>query len=171
MWDPATGRLVHVLHVASGPVNGVAFSPNGRLLAGADMDGTVRLWDPATGQPIRVLHIASGPNGAGWVAFSPHSGLLATVTGTGAVQLWNPVTGQAVGAPFGQSNLDNEVGSVTFSPDGRLLASADSAGTVRFWEVSAFINPYAALCADVGAPTQQEWRKYAGGEPQPSVCT
>jgi hypothetical protein len=37
--------------------------------------------------------------------------------------------------------------------------------------VSAFINPYAALCADVGAPTRQEWKQYAGNESQASVCS
>ena len=33
-----------------------------------------------------------------------------------------------------------------------------------------FVDPYAALCADVGPPTQAEWTHYAPGEPQPSVC-
>ena len=31
-------------------------------------------------------------------------------------------------------------------------------------------HPYASLCADVGPPTRQEWRQYAAGEPQPTVC-
>jgi WD40 repeat protein len=33
-------------------VNGVAFSPDGNLLATADADGTTRLWNLATGQAV-----------------------------------------------------------------------------------------------------------------------
>ncbi len=33
-------------------MTGVAFSPDGKLLASADLDGTLRPWNPATGQPV-----------------------------------------------------------------------------------------------------------------------
>jgi hypothetical protein len=57
---------------------------------------------------------------------------------------------------------------VAFSPDGKLLAAGSDG--VWLWKVSLFTHPYAALCADVGPPTGQDWAKYAPGEPQPKIC-
>jgi WD40 repeat protein len=53
LWNPATGRAAGAPLHASAPhgVSGVAFSPDGKLLATADGDGTVRLWNPAAGPP------------------------------------------------------------------------------------------------------------------------
>ncbi len=74
----------------TGSVRGVAFSPDGGMLATASFDGTVRLWDPATGQQLGQPLTGH----TGWVrgvAFSPDGGMLATASDDVTVRLW-PVT-------------------------------------------------------------------------------
>ena len=66
-------------------VNGVAFSPDGKLLASADSDGTVELWDPATGLAVRAIQVDTTGSVNG-VAFSP-DGLLASADNDGTVRL------------------------------------------------------------------------------------
>jgi streptogramin lyase len=174
LWDPATGRPVGApLQTGSGPAGGVravAFSPRGELLASSYGNGEVRLWDPATGRPVGApLQTGSGPvGGLRAVAFSPDGKLLASAGLDGTVRVWNPATGRRV-ATLHAASARYGVGGVAFGPDGT-LASAGFDGTGRLWHVSLFAHAYAALCADAGPPTRQEWNHYASGEPQPKVC-
>src|SRR5438874_11878644 len=59
-----------------GSVLGVAFSPDGKLLASSSRDKTIKLWDPASGELLRTLTEHTGD--VYDVVFSPKGDLLAS---------------------------------------------------------------------------------------------
>ncbi len=59
VWELATGQAVVTLKGHTGPVLSVAFSPDGKLLASASEDHTVRVWEPT---PRRHLQPAKSAN-------------------------------------------------------------------------------------------------------------
>src|SRR5262249_34828077 len=65
----------------------VVFSPDGRTLATASADSTVRLWDVASRQPRATLTGHTGPVAS--VAFSPDGRILATGSDDATVRLWS----------------------------------------------------------------------------------
>jgi WD40 repeat protein len=71
-----------------GPVDSVAFSPDGDTLATASADGSVRLWDVLTGQQIGgPLTGSAGSVNA--VAFRSGGTVLAVASADGSVRLWD----------------------------------------------------------------------------------
>jgi WD40 repeat protein len=69
----------------------IAFSPNGRLLASASRDTTVRIWDLATGALHQTLQGHSDWIDA--VVFSPDGRLLASASRDMTIWLWDSATG------------------------------------------------------------------------------
>jgi WD40 repeat protein len=115
----------------SGRVFSVNFSPDGKLLASASADETVRIRDVAAGGSQQILE--SHSDGVNSVNFSPDGKLLASASADETVRIWDVATGGLQQTLEGHSG---EVLSVNFSPDGKLLASASADDeTVRIWDV------------------------------------
>jgi COMPASS component SWD3 len=66
---------------------GLAFNPDGTLLASASYDQTVRIWDVTTGTELVSL-TSSDESGSGVVVWSPDGSLLASANLDGTIQLW-----------------------------------------------------------------------------------
>ena len=120
---------IAVLACHGSPVQAIAFSPGGRLLAVIDNDHSLRLWDVATRQLLGAP-LAGAVNSA---AFSPDGTLLAAGGSDHTVRLWDVTTRRHAGdLRGGTATID----SVAFSHDGTLLAAGGSDHTVRLWNVA-----------------------------------
>ncbi len=110
---------------------GVAFSPDGRLLATASEDGTARVHDVATGRLVTPL--TGHTSRVYGVAFSPDGRRLATSSHDRTIRLWDTRSWRQRLALEGH---EGTVFSVAFSADGRRLLSASADGTARTWNAA-----------------------------------
>ncbi len=170
LWDVMSGQEVFSFDSLNQEINGIAFSPDGRLLATG-----VTIWDV---QSKTVLHQLDRGE-ARKVAFSPDGTLLAVGAPGAPVKLWDVASGQAV-RTF-ESLANNDTFTTVFSPDGTLVATSGYDGVIELWDVqsgqvartlaygydfgihSIAFSPDGSLLATVGeAPIVRLWEVATG---------
>ncbi len=121
------------------PVFGLAFSHDGKRLASAGIDQTIRLWDTAAGQSVTTLQGHTAQVIA--VAFTPDNATLVSAGYDKTVRLWDVKTGQQTAQQSKNPKDDLQVVQVdtvdtVFSADGSTLAyTMDGDSTIHLWDV------------------------------------
>ena len=117
------------IYSENSPLWGLAWSPDGRILATASERGVVKLWDFSTQQ--NILTLKGHQHKITDISFSPDGQKIATASEDDTVKLWN-LQGQELATLKG---FDEKVTSVSWSPDGQILAAGSENKTIKLWNL------------------------------------
>ncbi len=115
----------------TGWVGGVAFSPDGKTIATASADHTVKFWDAATGKELATL--AAHDDIVTAVVYSKDGTQFATASFDGTAKVWTTAKRELVHTFKGGRGA---VLTVAFKPNGFALATGGIDGNVRVWELA-----------------------------------
>ena len=130
----------------------VRFSPDGKRLASAGWDGTVRVWDPATGESLVTFQGHPGSRWLAGLAWSPDGNRLASAGWDQKIEVWDAGTGKGVASLRGHTS--SVFGGLDWSPDGKRLASASADGTVKLWNTETWEE---VLSMETGGASRVRW--------------
>jgi WD40 repeat protein len=128
LYDFASGKLAALLKGHTGSVNGVAFSPNGKLLLSGDGAASAIIWDV---EKRAQLHVLQGHTAEIYaVGFTPDGARAVTGSFDATLKLWSVTDGKDLATLTGHMH---QVRSLAVSSIDGSIASGDRGGEIRLW--------------------------------------
>lgn len=134
VWDVASEENIAILEGHSDIVWGVAFSPDGKMLASVSSDRTARIWNWRSGEVLKILDF---PGEVVSVRFSPDGQRLAI---GGVAELENQVQHAAIWTysvgswePLIKFPEYMNITAMAYSPKGSILVGGGTSRNVQVW--------------------------------------
>ena len=151
IWETVSGNERSAVGGQRGITFAVAFSPDGKQIAGSPVMNLARpfIWDVATGSARGGGELYGNCGEA--IRFSPDGKTIATGGWSSRIQLWDAAAGDELSVSSGSSPIE----VVSFRPDGGSVLTGHDDGTLREWDtdrgrplrnIPAHRSPY-ACCA------------------------
>jgi WD40 repeat protein len=128
---PPGGPLRQILVGHTGPVEAVAFLPDGCRAISGSYDNTLRLWELATGENLRTLEGHAGSVTAVAVLADGRRALSGSYDNT--LRLWDLASGETMRTFKGHAG---SVNAVAVLADGSRAISGSSDTTLRLWDLA-----------------------------------
>lgn len=117
----------------SGGIVNANFSPDGRRIVTASLDGTARVWNPESGRALLKLN-SHDRVGLMDAEFSPDGLRIVTAGGEGSAIVWDAINGKLLVRLNGHQG---DVWHATFSPDGHRIVTAGEYNTAVLWNADS----------------------------------
>lgn len=145
LWDPAAGKELRTFNIpASGGINNLAVSPDGKTVAVGSTDSVVRLYASATGKEIRTLaefdrqgrnrfalfssaKMSYSPDGKQLVVFGME---IDNGNSKRALNVWDVAGGKVQYCIDADANHVDSASTSVFSPNSKMLAWATKSGDI-----------------------------------------
>ncbi len=136
LWDISKKGVDHASWRAHGaskwpaPIQQLAFAPDGKTLASAGIDTTVKIWNVSDADRPKLIANMMHEEPVSTVEYSNDGTLLATGDSIGVVRIWKMATGELL-HEFRACEGSQSIHLMRFSPDDTKLAAAVEMGIGR----------------------------------------